>query len=186
MTDRDKPSLCPETLAASIGVATDIAFGAVAPPLYLTSTYEFAGFDQARQYDYGRAGNPTRDLLAEALTALEGGAGAVITSSGMAALDLLVGRLRPDDLVLAPHDCYGGTMRLLKARASRGHCSVRFVDQSNETELGDALEEVPTLVLIETPSNPLMRVVDIATIATKAKNAGASIAVDNTFLSPAL
>lgn len=186
MTDRAKISLRPETLAASIGVAADTAFGAVAPPLYLTSTYEFARYDQARQYDYGRAGNPNRDLLAEALTALEGGAGAVITSSGMAALDLLIGRLRPNDLVLAPHDCYGGTMRLLKARAWQGHCSVRFVDQSNETEISEALDDAPALVLIETPSNPLMRIVDIAAIVTKAKEVGAAIAVDNTFLSPAL
>src|SRR3546814_15442523 len=77
----------------------------------------------------------------------------------MAALDLLVSRLRPDDLILAPHDCYGGTMRLLKARSGRSHCCVRFVDQSNSEALKAALEDVPALVLIETPSNPLMRVV---------------------------
>ena len=186
MTDPNKPLLCPETVAASFGVAADMAYGSVAPPLYLTSTYEFAGYDQPRLYDYGRAGNPTRDLLGDALAALEGGAGCVITSSGMAALDLLVGRLGPDDLVLAPHDCYGGTMRLLKARASRGHCSVRFVDQSDDEAVSAALEEVPALFLIETPSNPLMRVVDIRGLAAKAREAGAAVAVDNTFLSPAV
>lgn len=186
MTDPNKPLLCPETVAASFGVAADMAYGSVAPPLYLTSTYEFAGYDQPRLYDYGRAGNPTRDLLGDALAALEGGAGCVITSSGMAALDLLVGRLGPDDLVLAPHDCYGGTMRLLKARASRGHCSVRFVDQSDDEAVSAALEEVPALFLIETPSNPLMRVVDVRGLAAKAREAGAAVAVDNTFLSPAV
>lgn len=186
MTDPNKPLLCSETLAASFGVAADMAYGSVAPPLYLTSTYEFAGYDQPRLYDYGRAGNPTRDLLGDALAALEGGAGCVITSSGMAALDLLVGRLGPDDLVLAPHDCYGGTMRLLKARASRGHCSVRFVDQSDDEAVSAALEEVPALFLIETPSNPLMRVVDIRGLAAKAREVGAAVAVDNTFLSPAV
>ncbi|GAA4772066.1 cystathionine gamma-synthase [Stakelama sediminis] len=186
MTDPNKPLLCPETLAASFGVAADMAYGSVAPPLYLTSTYEFAGYDQPRLYDYGRAGNPTRDLLGDALAALEGGAGCVITSSGMAALDLLVGRLGPDDLVLAPHDCYGGTMRLLKARASRGHCSVRFVDQSDDEAVSAALEEVPALFLIETPSNPLMRVVDIRGLAAKAREVGAAVVVDNTFLSPAV
>ena len=186
MTDPNRPLLCPETLAASFGVAADMAYGSVAPPLYLTSTYEFAGYDQPRLYDYGRAGNPTRDLLGDALAALEGGAGCVITSSGMAALDLLVGRLGPDDLVLAPHDCYGGTMRLLKARASRGHCSVRFVDQSDDEAVSAALEEVPALFLIETPSNPLMRVVDIRGLAAKAREVGAAVAVDNTFLSPAV
>ncbi|MDO7844159.1 PLP-dependent transferase [Sphingomonas sp. CA1-15] len=106
-----------QTIAAAHGVASDVAFGAVAPPLYLSSTYEFSGYDQPRSYDYGRAGNPTRDLLGQALAKLEGGAGAVITASGMAALDLLVGRMGPGDLILAPHDCYGGTMRLLMARA---------------------------------------------------------------------
>ena len=186
MSDREKLPPDPATVAAAFGVAADMAYGAVAPPLYLSSTYEFAGYDQPRLYDYGRSGNPTRDLLAEALAKLEGGAGAVITSSGMAAFDLLVSRLGPDDLILAPHDCYRGTMRLLKARESRGHCSVRFVDQTDDAAFAAGVEEVPALVLLETPSNPLMRVVDIAARATHAKEAGAAIAVDNTFLSPAI
>lgn len=186
MTDRDARVPRPETIAAAHGVAADPGFGAVAPPLYLSSTYEFAGYDQPRRYDYGRAGNPTRDLLADGLAKLEGGAGAVITSSGMAALDLLVGRLRPADCVIAPHDCYGGTMRLLKARAERGHLTVRFIDQSDVDMVDAALRQSPALVLIETPSNPLMRVVDVAELAAKARAAGAEIAVDNTFLSPAI
>ncbi|HEY9579048.1 MAG TPA: cystathionine gamma-synthase [Rhizorhapis sp.] len=175
-----------ETIAAAHGVATDKAFGAVTPPLYLSSTYAFNGYEQPNRYDYGRAGNPSRDLLSEALAQLEGGAGAVITSSGMAAVDLLLGQLKPKDLVIAPHDCYGGTYRLLKARADRGHFSLRFIDQSNHSAFAAVLEDVPALVLIETPSNPLMRVVDIAALASKAKAAGAMVAVDNTFLSPAL
>ena len=186
MSDREETRADPATIAAAFGVAADIAHGAVAPPLYMSSTYEFAGYDQPRFYDYGRGGNPTRDLLGEALAELECGTGAVITSSGMAAIDLLVGRLQPDDLILAPHDCYGGTMRLLKARSERGHCSVRFVDQSDDAAFAAGLEEVPALVLIETPSNPLMRVVDIAALSAKAKEAGAAVAVDNTFLSPAI
>lgn len=186
MGEKIKPYPHPETIAAAFGVASDAAHGAVVPPLYLTSTYEFAGYDAPRRYDYGRAGNPTRDLLADAIAALEGGAGAVVTSSGMSALDLLVGGLRPSDRVLAPHDCYGGTMRLLKARADRGHCSVGFVDQSDDAAFAAALEKAPALVLIESPSNPLMRVVDIAALASRARSAGAAVAVDNTFLSPAL
>jgi len=180
----DIPS--PETIAAAHGVASDQAFGAVAPPLYLSSTYEFAGYEEPRKYDYGRAGNPTRGLLAEALAKLEGGAGAVITSSGMAAIDLLVSRLSAGDLVIAPHDCYGGTMRLLKARAERGQIALRLVDLADDEALAAALEHKARLVLIETPSNPLMRVVDIAAIAAKARAAGAEVAVDNTFLSPAI
>lgn len=186
MTDREKPSPDPATVAAAFGVAEDMVHGAVAPPLYMSSTYEFAGYDQPRLYDYGRGGNPTRDLLAEALAKLEGGAGAVITSSGMAALDLLIGRLNSDQLVIAPHDCYGGTMRLLKARSERKHCKVEFIDQSDETAVGRALDRSPALLLIETPSNPLMRVVDIALLSARAKRAGATVAVDNTFLSPAI
>ncbi len=181
---RDRPR--PETIATSHGIAHDAAFGAVAPPIYLSSTYEFAGYDSPRAYDYGRSGNPTRDLLADTLAQLEGGAGAVITSSGMAAIDLLVSRLRPGQIVLAPHDCYGGTIRLLKARAERGQIALRLVDQRDGAGFAAALADAPALVLIETPSNPLMRVVDIAALAAQAKAAGAEVAVDNTFLSPAL
>jgi len=180
----DQPA--PETIAVAHGVASDPSFGAVAPPIYLSSTYEFAGYDTARAYDYGRLANPTRDLLSDALAKLEGGAGAVVTSSGMAAIDLLVGQLRQGDLVLAPHDCYGGTIRLLKARADRGQIALRLVDQTDPAAFAQALEEEPALVLIETPSNPLMRVVDVAALAALAREAGAEVAVDNTFLSPAL
>ncbi|MBW8284981.1 MAG: cystathionine gamma-synthase [Rhizobium sp.] len=186
MSKRTPAEFHPETIAAAYGVASDIAFGAVAPPLYLSSTYEFAGFDAPRAYDYGRVGNPTRDLTAEAIAKLEGGAGAVMTPSGMAALDLLIGRLAAGSLVLAPHDCYGGTMRLLKARAERSQIRLSLVNQSDMEVFAGQLRDHPALVLIETPSNPLLRVVDIAALSTLAKNAGAQVVVDNTFLSPAL
>ncbi|HEY4343221.1 MAG TPA: cystathionine gamma-synthase [Parvibaculum sp.] len=176
----------PETVAASNGIASDPAFGAVAPPLYLSSTFAFQGYERAGPYDYSRTVNPSRDMLADTLAKLEGGAGAVVTSSGMAAIDLVLSLLRPDDLVVAPHDCYSGTYRLLAARGERRQFDVVFVDQGDEEALARALEGVPALVLIETPSNPLMRVVDIAAIAARAKAVGAKIAVDNTFLSPAL
>jgi len=176
----------PETVASAYGVGGDVAFGAVAPPIYLSSTYTFAGYDAPRAYDYGRAGNPTRDLLAEALARLEGGAGAVVTSSGLAAIDLLISGLPAGAGVLAPHDCYGGTLRLLKARAERGQIALSLVDQGDSAALAAALEQRPALVLVETPSNPLMRVVDIAALAALAKAAGAQVAVDNTFLTPAM
>ncbi len=186
MDDEHEASCMPETIAASHGVAVDKAFGAVSPPIYLSSTYAFEGYGEPRSYDYGRFGNPTRELFAESLAKLEGGAGAVITSSGMAAVDLLLAQLRPDDLVIAPFDCYGGTYRLLKARAERGQFAVDFIDQADDAALSAALESWPALVIIESPSNPLMRVVDIADIAAKARAVGAQVAVDNTFLSPAL
>lgn len=185
MSERRPAEFHPETIAAAYGVASDTAFGAVAPPLYLSSTYEFAGFEEPRAYDYGRVGNPTRDLLAEAIAKLEGGAGAVVTPSGMAALDLLIGRLAVGSLVLAPHDCYGGTMRLLNARAQLGQIRRALVDQSDMEAFEAQLRDHPALVLIETPSNPLLRVVDIAMLSARARNAGARVVVDNTFLSPA-
>lgn len=176
----------PHTIAARTGVDTDTAHGSVMPPLYLSSNYSFAGFDQKRGYDYSRSGNPTRDVLAETLAELEGGAGAVITATGMAAVDLPLSILEPGDLLIAPHDCYGGTCRLLNARARKGHFELKLVNQGDPDALEQALALKPKLVLVETPSNPLLRVVDIADICTRAHAAGAKVVCDNTFLSPAL
>lgn len=176
----------PETIAASNGIASDESFGAVTPPIFLSSTFAFPGFEQSGPYDYSRTSNPSRALLADTIARLEGGAGAIVTSSGMSAINLLLSRLEPDELVVAPHDCYGGTYRLLAARRDRHHFSVAFVDQADDAALEAALEQYPALVLIETPSNPLMRIVDIASISARAKQVGAKTAVDNTFLSPAL
>jgi cystathionine gamma-synthase len=174
------------TVAVSNGIATDTAFGAVTPPIYLSSTYAFAGFERSRTHDYSRTSNPSRDMLADTLAKLEGGVGGIVVSSGMAAVDLVLSLLGPDDLVVAPHDCYGGTHRLLSLRRDRKQFDVCFVDQSDEKALAEGLAHWPSLVWIETPSNPLMRVVDICAIAARAKAAGAKVAVDNTFLSPAL
>ncbi len=175
-----------ETIAVANGIGGDTAFGAVTPPLYLTTTYTFDGFERARTYDYTRAGNPTRDVLAQTIARLEGGAGAVVVSSGMAAIDLALASLQPGDLIVAPHDCYAGTWRLLNARQAKRQFDVVFIDQNNEAALGAALARSPKLLLIETPSNPLMRVVDIRKTAERARAAGARVIVDNTFLSPAL
>jgi cystathionine gamma-synthase len=174
------------TLAARAGINQDTTFGSVTPALYLSANYSFAGFDERRAYDYSRCGNPTRDLLGDTLAKLEGGAGAVVTSSGMAALDLALSLARPDDLVLAPHDCYGGSHRLISERARRGAFRVAFVDQSDPAALDRAFAQEPRLVLVETPSNPLLRIVDIADLARRAHAAGARLIADNTFLSPAL
>lgn len=176
----------PYTIAARTGVGADTAYGSVMPPLYLSSNYSFAGFEQKRRYDYTRSANPTRDVLAEAIAELEGGAGAVVVATGMAAVDLVLSQFSPADLILAPHDCYGGTHRLLNARAAKGHFRLAFVDQTDPEALDKALADKPALVLIETPSNPLMRLVDIADVAARAKAVGAKVAADNTFLSPAL
>ena len=176
----------PCTVAARHGVNADPAHGAVIPPLYLSSNYSFDGLEGKRRYDYTRSGNPTRDVLGETLAQLEGGCGAVVTATGMAALDLALWSLEPGDLLVAPHDLYGGTHRLLCARARKGHFEVVFVDQNDRAALDAAFARRPRLILIETPSNPLMRVVDVADICARARAVGCKSAVDNTFLSPAL
>ncbi len=175
-----------KTVAAANGIATDKAFGAVTPPLYLSSNFAFATFEQGQDYEYSRVANPTRDILADTLAKLEDGAGAVVTSSGMSALHLLLSRVGPGGLVIAPHDCYGGTHRLLAALKERGQIDVEFVDQGDSVAFNAAFGKEPQLVLVETPSNPLMRVVDISAIVERARQGKAKVAVDNTFLSPAL
>lgn len=175
-----------ETIACRIGVDCDAGHGAVMPPLYLSANYSFEDFNQKRTYDYSRSGNPTRSLLADAIAQLEGGAGAVITSSGMSAVDLVISQLPANALIVATHDCYGGSWRLFEARAKKGQIRIQYADLRNADAVGEALRLKPDLLWIETPSNPLMRVADIATLAKRAKAAGARVAVDNTFLSPAL
>ncbi|MFY9342980.1 MAG: cystathionine gamma-synthase [Planctomycetota bacterium] len=179
-------SPAPETLAVRAGIATDPTHGAVAPPLVLSANFSFAGFGEKRTYDYTRSGNPTRDELAHALAALEGGAGAVVTATGMAAIGLLLHQLGPSDLVVLPHDGYGGTWRLADALARKGHCQVAFVDQRDPVALDAVLARRPKLVWAESPSNPLLRLVDLRALAERAHGAGALLAVDNTFLSPVL
>jgi len=174
------------TRAVRAAIESDTQYGAVVPPLHLSSNYAFAGFGEKRQYDYTRSGNPTRDALADALTELEGGAGAVVTASGMGALTLLTQLLKPGDVIIAPHDCYGGTFRLFEQQARKGLFEVRFVDQTNTEALVAACACRPRIILTETPSNPLLRIVDIEVVAGIARDCGALYAVDNTFLSPAL
>jgi cystathionine gamma-synthase len=174
------------TRAVRASIESDTQHGAVVPPLHLSSNFTFAGFAEPRKYDYTRSGNPTRDALAEALCDLEGGAGAVVTSSGMAALTLLTQLLKPGDTIVAPHDCYGGTFRLFDQQSKKGLFNVLFVDQTDTDALIEACRCAPKIVLSETPSNPLLRIVDIEKISTIAKQSGALFAVDNTFLSPAL
>ncbi len=174
------------TRAVRAGIDSDSAFGAVIPPLHLSSNFSFAGFGQKRKYDYSRSGNPTRDTLARALADLEGGAGGVITATGMAAVTLVVSLLEPGDLLVAPHDCYGGTWRLFNAQAGKGLYRVAFVDFHDPLALAAALAEKPKLVWIETPSNPLLRITDIRHVVESSHAVGALTVVDNTFLSPAL
>ncbi len=185
-TDADVPCR-PATAAVRAGIDRDTAYGAVTPPIVLSSNFSFAGFAQKREYDYTRSGNPTRDLLAEALAELEGGAGAVITATGMGAITLVLNALlEPGDRLVVPHDAYGGSWRLFNALAKKGHFELITADLTDPRSLADALAQSPKLVLIETPSNPLLRITDLRFVIDAAHKAGARTVVDNTFLSPAL
>lgn len=159
-------SLSPATRAVRAGIDCDPAHGAVVPPLVLSANFSFDGFGGKRRYDYSRSGNPTRDLLGDALADLEGGAGAIVTATGMGAVALVVHALLDrGDRLLVPHDCYGGSWRLFNALAAKGAFDVEAC---------------------ETPSNPLLRITDLSGVIGAAKAAGALTAIDNTFLSPAL
>jgi cystathionine gamma-synthase len=172
------------TRTVRAGLESDSQFGAVIPPIYLSSNFAFEAVGKPRQYDYSRSGNPTRDQLAAALADLEGGAGAVVTCTGLAAITLILATLPAGARVLAPHDCYGGTFRLLNGLQRRGTLRVDFIDQADGAAVQGALAAKPQLVWIETPSNPLLRIVDIQALSDAARPIGALVAVDNTFLSP--
>ena len=174
------------TIAVRAGLESDKQHGAIVPPLHLSSNFAFAGYGDTPQYDYTRSGNPTRDALADALRDLEGGAGAIVTSSGMAAITLVMQLLKSEDLLIAPHDCYGGTYRLFESLAAKGQFKVQFVDQNDNSALSAAIMLQPRLIWVETPSNPLLRIVDIEQVSKLAKSYDALLAVDNTFMSPAL
>jgi cystathionine gamma-synthase len=173
------------TLAVRAGLESDAQFGAVIPPLHLSTTFTFPGLGQPRRYDYTRTGNPTRDVLGAALAELEGGAGGVVTATGMAAITLLLQLAGPEQTVVIPHDCYGGTHRLCRAWTRQGRLKLELLDLT-APEAPAAISRLrPRLVLVETPSNPLLRITDIRAVAAAAHATGALVVVDNTFLSPA-
>ncbi len=182
------PAACrPATSAVRAGIDRDSAFGAVTPPIVLSSNFSFEGFGHKREYDYTRSGNPTRDLLGEALAELEGGAGGVVTATGMGAITLVLNALlSPGEKLVVPHDAYGGSWRLFIALGGKGHFELITADLTDPRSLAAALAQSPKLVLIETPSNPLLRVTDLRFVIEAAHRAGALAVVDNTFLSPAL
>ncbi len=175
------------TNAIRTGLATDTSYGAVVPPIHMSSNYTFEAPDKPRDYDYSRSGNPTRDLLNDALAELEGGAGATSVATGLAAFTLLADALVPaGGRVVVQHDAYGGTWRLFSFLAAQGRLSVDFVDFNDPPALAEALDRQPRLVMVETPSNPLLRITDIRATSDAAHEVGALCVVDNTFCSPLL
>lgn len=176
------------TQAMRAGIGTDISAGAVIPPIHMSTTYTFADFNEPREHDYARAANPTRELLADAIVTLEGGAGGVVCASGMGAITtVLLALLTSGDSIAIPHDCYGGSWRLFHRLADKGHFTVHTVDFT-DTEAACATVRglAPTVVWLETPSNPLLRITDLSLIIAAAKEVGARSVVDNTFLTPVL
>jgi cystathionine gamma-synthase len=174
----------PATLVASAGIGSDPAHNSLVPPLYSSDTFCWDAPDDKPAYDYSRTVNPTRDVLAAALAQLEGAAGGVVTGSGQSAALLALLQLPGGSLVVAPHDCYGGTYRLLTGLQDKGLIRAAFVDQRDDAAFAAALAHEPTLVWLETPSNPLLRVTDIAKRVAQARAAGALSIADNTLMTP--
>lgn len=172
------------TKAVQSGLNQDQNHKSVVAPIYMATNFEFDTLEQKPAFDYSRGGNPTRDLLAQALAELENGTGAVVTSSGMAAINLVLQLLTPNDILVAPQDCYGGTHRLFNSLAQKGAFKVLWVDIYANDLQQQLLEIKPNFIWLETPSNPLLRVTDIQQVCKSAKLVNAKVVVDNTFLSP--
>lgn len=182
----DKKNRKRRTCVVQAGLGDPVNYRAVIPPICLSSTFQMDELGKQAVHEYSRTRNPTRDHLAQALAEIEKGYGACVTSSGMAALTLIVHLLNPEDLLIAPYDCYGRSYRMLSALAEKRHFRLKFADQYSAKGIEEAFAETPRMVLVETPSNPVMRIADIRAIAGKAKACGALTVVDNTFLSPML
>ena len=174
------------TLAVHAGQQPDPLTGAVNVPVYLSSTFELTGIGTDRGYDYSRAGNPTRAHLEEALAAIEGGICGHAFASGMAAIYALVATLRTGDHLICSANVYGGTTRLFNLIIQHYGIEIEYVDTANLEAVKAAIKKNTKLIHIETPTNPLMVLTDIAAVSQIAHAHGVEVSVDNTFMSPAL
>jgi cystathionine beta-lyase/cystathionine gamma-synthase len=174
------------TLAVHAGQHPDPLTGAVNVPVYLSSTFELTGIGTDKGWDYSRAGNPTRDRLESALAALEGGHSGHAFASGMAAIYALVATLKTGDHVICSSNVYGGTQRLFNLIIQHYGIEIEYVDTSNLDAVAAAIKPSTKLMHIETPTNPLMQLSDIAAVSEIAHAHGIEVSVDNTFMSPAL
>ncbi len=172
------------TRAVLTGTAKDSQYNSVITPIYPTSTFRFEELGKHKGYDYTRSGNPTRAALEENIAALEGGLGAAATATGMAAIATVLFLLEPGDHVVTGHDIYGGTYRLFKDVFAKRRISFSFVDMMDPEAIKKAMRPKTRLIWIETPSNPLLHIVDLEAVIGLAKNKKAWAVVDNTFLSP--
>jgi cystathionine beta-lyase/cystathionine gamma-synthase len=174
------------TLAVHAGQHPDPLTGAVNVPIYLSSTFELTGIGTDKGWDYSRAGNPTRDRLEMALAALEGGHSGHAFASGMAAIYALVATLHAGDHVICSHNVYGGTQRLFNQIIQHYGIEIEYVDTGDLNAVEAAIKPNTKLIHVETPTNPLMSLSDIAGVSAIAHAHGVEVSVDNTFMSPAL
>lgn len=174
------------TQAIHVGQDADPTTGATVVPIYATSTYTQAAPGQHKGYEYSRTGNPTRAALETCLAALEGGERGLAFASGLAATNAVLAQLKPGDEVAAAADLYGGTFRILERVFKPWGLVARYTDDPSEDGFRKIITPKTKMVWIETPTNPLLQIIDIAAIAKLAHKAGAVLAVDNTFASPYL
>lgn len=174
------------TLAVHAGVEPDPTTGAIMTPVYLTSTYVQDGVGNHKGFEYSRTHNPTRSALEAAFAALEHGAHGLAFASGLAAMDTVLKTLKPGDEVISTNDLYGGSYRLFTTVFANYGITFHFVDLGDLDALRGALNEHTRLVWIETPTNPMMQITDIAAVAEVVKDTDARVVVDNTFASPML
>lgn len=173
-----------QTTAIHTGVNKDAAYNSVMTPIYQTSTFRFEDIGTTKGYDYTRTSNPTRKALEENIAALEGGAGAVAVATGMAAIATTLHLFKSGDHVIVTHDCYGGTDRIMRTYQEQFGIRLSYVNMQDPANLKKALRPETKGVWIETPSNPLLNILDIRTLADIARAHGALTIVDNTFLTP--
>jgi cystathionine gamma-synthase len=174
----------PSTVTAAARPDAEPTYGSVTPPLWTSDTFRWPDADDKPAFDYSRTVNPNRDMLADVLAELEGAAGGVVTNSGQSAGLLALLLLPAGARVVAPLDCYGGSYRLINGFAEQGRIAAEFVDQRDDAAFAEALARGADLVWLETPSNPLLRLTDIAARAEAARVSGALVLADNTLPTP--
>jgi cystathionine beta-lyase/cystathionine gamma-synthase len=186
MKNRDDLELRFGTRAVHAGQHPDPSTGSIMTPVHLTSTYVQKSPGEHFGYEYARVSNPTRDALEGNLAALEGARHGICFASGVAAIDALIKCLRPGDHIISCDDLYGGTYRLFRQTFEPFGYSFSFIDMSDPQNVRDAVTDQTRMIWVETPTNPLLRIIDIAEVSKIARQAGAFVAVDNTFASPYL
>ncbi|MFM7682168.1 MAG: cystathionine gamma-synthase [Bacteroidota bacterium] len=174
------------TKAIHAGVQPDPATGAIMTPIYQTSTYVQEGVGNHKGYEYSRTLNPTRHALEKNLAAIENGKYGACFGSGLAAIDCVIKMLNPGDEVISTNDLYGGSYRIFKTIFEKYGIKFHFVNMQNPSEVDALLNEKTKLIWVETPTNPMMNIVDIKAMSNLAKKIGAMLAVDNTFATPYL